>query len=354
VTGERGLIWVLVMLLAIGLVGCGKAPAGEPTANPAEEPSPAEEIEAPSNEEEETTAFCPLDGMPLEDPELLNRRPVAVMIDNLPGIGDQSGLDKACVVFEILTEGGITRLMPVFLHQEAEVVGPVRSARHYFLDKALEFDAAYSHCGWSPQAQRDIKNLKVISLNEFYLPKVYWRVRSKKEPHNVYTSTDRLFQELERRGLETLKEPKAEFAFWEDPSALSGTAAKKITLRFTGGYKVEYQWDATIPGGGYRRYAGGKPHRDAETGQQLVAKNLIVQFVDGTRVLDNEGRLDMKLTGQGVGRVFQQGVTYEANWSKANRESFTRWTQKNGLEVKLVPGQTWIEVMPKGAEVSWE
>ncbi|NLY50401.1 MAG: hypothetical protein GX062_05305 [Firmicutes bacterium] len=62
----------------------------------------------------------------------------------------------------------------------------------------------------------------------------------------------------------------------------------------------------------------------------------------------------MKLTGQGVGRVFQQGVTYEANWSKANRESFTRWTQKNGLEVKLVPGQTWIEVMPKGAEVSWE
>ncbi len=94
-------------------------------------------------------------------------------------------------MFEILTEGGITRLMPVFLHQDAPLLGSVRSARHYFLDKALEFNAAYSHCGYSPQAKQDISSLKVISLNEFYLPRCTG-ASGRKEPHNVYTSTERL------------------------------------------------------------------------------------------------------------------------------------------------------------------
>lgn len=340
-----GLLLVGALLVTLA-AGCRRAPAPEPpAAGPADE-APA--VPAPK------PVYCPLDGLPVEDPVLVNRRPVAVMIDNLTGIGSQSGLDKACWVFEILAEGGITRLMPVYLHQDAPTVGPVRSARHYFLDKALEFGAAYSHCGWSPQAQRDIQRLKVISLNEFYLPQVYWRVRSKKEPHNVYTSTDRLFQELDRRGLLTNYSRSWELEFHDDPSALSGPSAKKITLKYPGGYTVEYVWDAGIVDGGYRRFVGGRPHKDAETGQQLVARNILVQFVDGTRVLDKEGRLDMKLTGQGSGRVFQLGVTYEANWSKGSRTDFTHWTEKNGQTVKLARGQTWVEVMPRGAEVSWE
>ena len=213
----------------------------------------------------------------------------------------------------ILTEGGITRLMPVFLHQDAPLLGSVRSARHYFLDKALEFNAAYSHCGYSPQAKQDISSLKVISLNEFYLPQVYWRVRTKKEPHNVYTSTERLFAELERRGLLTAPSP-VQFSFYDDNCQPLGPGAKKAALRFSPNYVVEYRWDEAA--GGYARFVNGKPQQDEHSGQQLVAKNVLVQFVDGTKVLDAEGRLDMKLVGQGGGRMFQQGVTYELNWSK--------------------------------------
>ncbi|MDK2882762.1 MAG: hypothetical protein PWQ41_114 [Bacillota bacterium] len=350
---RKHLVLVCAIVLTLTFAaGCRRPaePAQEATYQadePAESPAPDEVASVPQ-------AYCPLDGLPVEDPELADRRPVAVMIDNLSGIGPQSGLDKACWVFEILTEGGITRLMPVYLHQDAPVVGPVRSARHYFLDKALEFGAAYSHCGWSPQAQRDIQQLKVISLNEFYLPQVYWRVRSKKEPHNVYTSTDRLFQELDRRGLLTNYSRSWQLEFHDDPSALSGPSAKKITLKFPGGYTVEYRWDEGIIDGGYRRFVNGRPHEDAETGRQLVAKNILVQFVDGTRVLDKEGRLDMQLVGRGTGRVFQQGITYEANWSKGSRTDFTYWTTKEGQTVKLARGQTWVEVMPRGAEVTWE
>lgn len=339
------LLAVLTLLMGAG-AACRRAPAAEPPTPEPTAPVPT----APAA----PAAYCPLDGLPVEDAARVNRRPVAVMIDNLPGIGAQSGLEEACWVFEILAEGGITRLMPVYLHQDAATVGPVRSARHYFLDKVLEFGAAYSHCGWSPQAQRDIQRLKVISLNEFYLPQVYWRVRSKKEPHNVYTSTDRLFQELERRGLASNYTRTWELEFYADPSALSGPSAKKITLKYPGGYTVEYRWDAGIVEGGYRRFVGGQPHQDAESGRQLVAKNILVQFVDGTRVLDKEGRLDMQLTGQGSGRVFQAGVTYEANWSKGTRTDFTRWTEKSGATVKFMRGQTWVEVMPRGAEVTWE
>lgn len=344
-------VWAGVLTLTL-VAGCRRPPV--PTQGAASQAGETAVAPAPGEATSVPQAYCPLDGLPVEDPERAARRPVAVMIDNLPGIGPQSGLDKACWVFEILTEGGITRLMPVYLHQDASVVGPVRSARHYFLDKALEFGAAYSHCGWSPQAQRDIQRLKVISLNEFYLPQVYWRVRSKKEPHNVYTSTDRLFQELDRRGLLTNYSRSWQLEFYDDPSAVSGPSAKKITLKYPGGYTVEYRWDAGLIDGGYRRFVNGRPHEDAETGQQLVAKNILIQFVDGTRVLDGEGRLDMQLVGQGTGRVFQQGVTYEANWSKGSRTDFTYWTTEDGQTVKLARGQTWVEVMPRGSEVSWE
>jgi hypothetical protein len=334
----------LVLVLSLG-VGCRRQPT--PPGEPNEESDGQEET--PGETEEQF--FCPLDGLPVTDPELVERRPLAVMIGNIPGLAEPSGLDKACLVFEILTEGGITRLMPVFLHQDAPLLGSVRSARHYFLDKALEFNAAYSHCGYSPQAKQDISSLKVISLNEFYLPQVYWRVRTKKEPHNVYTSTERLFAELERRGLLTAPSP-VQFSFYDDNCQPLGPGAKKAALRFSPNYVVEYRWDEAA--GGYARFVNGKPQQDEHSGQQLVAKNVLVQFVDGTKVLDAEGRLDMKLVGQGGGRMFQQGVTYELNWSKRSRTEPTSWTDKNGQSIRLIRGQSWIEVLPHGAEVTWE
>lgn len=344
---QKQLTWVLIIaLLLVTNVSCRRQPPEVPP-----EPELEDNGQAAKEEETEKQFFCPLDGMPVTDPALIERRPLAVMIGNIPGVAEVSGVDKACLVFEMLTEGGITRLMAIFLHQDAAVVGSVRSARHYFLDKVLEFNAAYCHCGYSPQAKQDISKLKVISLNEFYLPQVYWRVRTKKEPHNVYTSTDRLFAELERRGL--LKAPSpVKFNFYDNNSSPVGATATKITLNFSPSYVVDYVWDEAAAG--YARIVNGKPQQDEESKQPLVAKNVLLQLVEGTRVLDAEGRLDMKLVGQGNGRIFQQKVTYELNWSKRSRSEPTSWTDKNGQGVRLVPGQTWIEILPREAQVNWE
>jgi hypothetical protein len=340
----RLVVSIMVLVVLIMPVSCRHQP------NSPAEPNQEEPKEESIGQTEEQF-FCPLDGLPVSDPELIHRRPLAVVIGNIPEVAEPSGIDKACLVFEILAEGGITRLMPIFLHQDAPVLGSVRSARHYFLDKALEFNAAFGHCGYSPQAKEDIDKLKVISLNEFYLPQVYWRVPTKRAPHNVYTGTGRLFAELEDRGLLVAPSP-VRFDFYDEGLGPLGSQAQTAILRFSPDYVVEYKWDPDVSG--YIRHVNGKLHQDENNGRRLVAKNILVQFVEGTKVLDNEGRLDMRMVGQGSGRMFQQGITYELKWSKNGRTEPTKWTNRNNEDIKFVRGQSWIEILPHGAKVTWE
>ena len=105
-------------------------------------------------------------------------RPIAIMIDNHKGALPQAGLNDAYIVYEIIVEGGETRLMEVLKGKNLEKVGPIRSSRHYFLDYALENDAIYVHYGWSPQAKRDISKLKVNNINGITESATdFWRVK---------------------------------------------------------------------------------------------------------------------------------------------------------------------------------
>jgi len=124
-------------------------------------------------------------------------RPIALMIDNHKGALPQGGLNDAYMVYEIIVEGGETRLMEVLKGKNLEKVGPIRSSRHYFLDYALENDAIYVHFGWSPQAEYDISNLKVNNINGISeSPKSFWRVKDKSAPHNVATSIAKIKEDI--------------------------------------------------------------------------------------------------------------------------------------------------------------
>ena len=141
-----------------------------------------------------------------KEPEIFkgNERPIAVMIDNHPKAWPQANLNKAYLVYEIIVEGGETRLMAVFKNQDLQEIGPVRSARHYFLDYALENDAIYVHHGWSPQAERDIPNLRVDYINGIQeSAKDFWREKSKSVPHNLFTSTESILTIAKRKGYDT-------------------------------------------------------------------------------------------------------------------------------------------------------
>ena len=133
-----------------------------------------------------------------------NDRSIAVMIDNHSGAWPQANLNKAYLVYEIIVEGGETRLMAVFKGQDLEKIGPIRSSRHYFLDYALENDAIYVHHGWSPQAQSDIETLGVNNINGIQeSSNDFWRVKDKKSPHNMFTSTTSILKIAERKGYAT-------------------------------------------------------------------------------------------------------------------------------------------------------
>ena len=139
-----------------------------------------------------------------------NDRPIAVMIDNHSGAWPQAGLNKAYLVYEIIVEGGETRLMALFKGQDLDKIGPVRSSRHYFLDYALENDAIYVHHGWSPQAKNDIASLGVDNINGISESSSdFWRVKDKSAPHNLFTSTDSILKIAERKGYATTSEQKS-------------------------------------------------------------------------------------------------------------------------------------------------
>ena len=117
-------------------------------------------------------------------------RPIAVMIDNHNQAWPQAGLNKAYMVYEIIVEGGETRLMALFKGVTVDKIGPVRSSRHYFIDYAMENDAIYAHYGWSPQAESDIKKYSINNLNGITeSTSTFWRVKDKSAPHNAVTST---------------------------------------------------------------------------------------------------------------------------------------------------------------------
>jgi hypothetical protein len=345
--GEKAVLFILLLILvfSLGVTGCRQ---GEEVA----ELPPGEEEPVEEQEPEPMGFLAPLTGELVEEEELTKRRPVAVMIDNDPSFGAHSGLDKAAWVFEMPVEGGITRFLALFQHRDAPVLGPVRSIRPYFLDRAMEFQAAVGHAGYSPQAKRDIAQLGIISLNEFSFSRLYWRTKDKKMPHNLYTNTEGLFAELKERGLDKIT-PSWDISFYPeaDPEAVPGEPATKVRIHYHIGV-VEYRYSPLH--GAYKRYFRGQPHEDAETGEQLLVTNLILQETEKPRVLDSEGRLELKTVGTGSARVFQLGKNYEAVWEKKSREGWTRFAEAGGSTIKLVPGNTWVQVVPEGTRLEIE
>lgn len=347
---KKCLVFLLIFSLVTTILAASGCRGGRPENDifqQSEEGEPEDELPG-----EKAGYLAPLTGEWVEEEAPTKRRPVAVMIDNDPTFGSQSGLDKAAWVYEIPVEGGITRFLALYQHHDAPILGPVRSLRPYFLNRALEFGAAISHIGYSPQAKKDITKLGAISLNEFILPNLYWRTADKKMPHNLYTNTENLFAELEDRGLDKINPGwKIDFIKEGALDEVPGVRTNKIKLHYHLGV-VEYHF--SIVDGVYKRFFRDQPQLDGETGEQLSAANVIIQHIERPRVLDSEGRLEFKTIGTGRARVLQAGKSYGANWEKKSREGWTYFSHPDGRPISLVPGSTWVQVVPEGIRMELE
>jgi hypothetical protein len=294
-----------------------------------------------------TTVPSALTGLPV-DPSL-NQKPVtAVMIENSLDARPQSGLGQAGVVFEAIAEGGITRFLALFQDTSPDNVGPVRSARPYYMQWEMGFDAPYAHVGGSPEALNDIRDWGVKDLDQFHNGGSYQRIASRAAPHNVYTAISTLNQ------LETAKgyasSTFTSFVRKKEAPAKQPTI-KSIDLTLSGPlYNVHYDYNPTS--NTYNRSEGGKPHIDANTNAQISPK-VVIALVMQYGIQSDGKHSDYNVIGSGQAYIFQDGGLTTGQWSKTDNKSQVTFTDSSGNPIKLNPGQTWLTAVTGADRVKY-
>lgn len=323
------------------------------------------------------TEACPLNGS-LKTKQAKDawskRRPLAVMIENHEESRPQSGLSSADVVYEAVAEGGITRFMAVFLCPFNDIqVGPVRSARTYFLDWVSEYNALYAHVGGAntpgpANALGQIIDYKLLDLNQFGIGfPTFWRDYQRlghpvATEHTMYSSTNKLWDYAAKKGWGATDANGVNwdknFVSWKfiDGKPASGSVNKIKTVFWEnqGNYTVEWVYDSGC--NCYKRNSGGKEHMDLNVNRQISPSVVIVRFMKESRANDGyENNVHLLYGNKGSGRavVFQNGLAIEGTWSKPNRLAREVFLDKNGKEIPLVKGQIWLEAVPEGSPVTY-
>lgn len=304
-------------------------------------PSSAPIVQSETQPPKPTTEASRLTGLQIS-PEL-NRRPVlGVMIENSADARPQAGLRDAGIVFEAIAEGGITRLLALFMEAQPEHIGPVRSVRPYYLDWLMPFDGAIVHAGGSAQALVDINELGIKDLN--HNSSAFKRVSNRFAPHNLYTGFPALDEYAKSKG-----HTSSNFTSWlrKDEQPAVAPTAKSIDVTFSSfNFNVHYDWDSST--NSYKRAIAGKPHLDERSGAQLAPKVVLTLVLNRSQ----DGIYSVYQTaGSGTMYVFQDGTITRGTWSKEGRKGQYVFKDAAGQPLKLNPGQTWVCVIAADSQV---
>ena len=285
-----------------------------------------------------------------------NDRPIAVMIDNHSDAWPQAGLNQAYMVYEIIVEGGETRLMALFKGVDLDKIGPVRSARHYFIDYAMENDAIYVHFGQSPQAQSDIKKYSIDDINGIAEDgTTFWRVKDKYAPHNAVTSTEKLLESAKSKNYKTTSTEESVLNYVTDEVNLEeGQVADTITIPHSDLQTVTYEYDEENKV--YVRYARGEEQTAWDTEEPITTKNIIITFCNNYTLVDteNKGRQGLKNIGTFDGYYITNGRVIQIQCIKNARDEKTIYQDMNGNEIQVNDGNTFVNICPTSADVQIE
>jgi len=379
------IVFVLFILSSVTTYSFFSTGDGQSFLSPISYQAPKSEngVDEAAADSEPKTEECTLNGKMLSKTQRdawESRRPLGVMIENHKEARPQSGLSSADIIYEAVAEGGITRFLAIFYCQDASYVGPVRSARIYFL-KFLEGygqNPLYAHVGGAntpgpANALGYINDLGWSSyndLNQFSVPFPYFwrdyeRLPGRVTEHTVYTSTKKLWQYAkDKRELTNVDEEGvrwdkgfSEWKFEDDAKQADRGKVGKIDLGFwdnlASDFSVVWNYDSTL--NSYRRTNGGAPHLDKNTGKQLEAKNIVVIFVRESPANDGYegGHILYKNIGSGEMLFFKNGQVVEGTWSKETDEDQIKFFDNNGREISIVRGQVFIEMLPTGNKVNY-
>ena len=321
------------------------SPTPTPTASPTPTPIPTPALVA-----------APLTGR-LVTPDVASRHPVAVMIDDQFDARPQSGFNAASVVWQAPAEGGIPRYMLIFQDQVPAAVGPVRSARYYYIAWAAESRAVYAHAGGSPQALRTLtKNGQgqlVYDADQFRWGDVYFRrITTRFAPHNLYTDGKLLWKMAGRIGAKnTPIQPAWDFA--PDAPLAERPVGGAISVTYDAN-KITYAYDRAT-NTYLRSVTGAKVEKDAANGQRVAPKNVVIMRMSFGPLNDGHPaklRLEADVIGSGKAWIATNGKTIAGTWKKTALTAPTQFFDAQGNPVTLTVGQTFIQVMKQNSPVS--
>ena len=333
---------------------------------------------------EPKTEECPINGAmygKTQRQRWESRRPLGVMIENHTEARPQSGLSSADVVYEAVAEGGITRFLSVFYCQDAPYLGPIRSARIYFLKLLQGYGEypLYAHVGgantdgpadalgeivdigWS---QYNDLNQFSVSFPTFY--RDYDRLPDRATEHTVYSSTSKLWDyaaakrkltNVDEKGVKWDKTFK-KWTFKDDAKPEDRGTTTKIDFGFWTQFVSDYGvvWNYDKASNSYSRTNGGKPHLDKNNGKPITSKNVVVVFAKES--VANDGyeagqHLLYKIIGTGDALIFQDGKVIKGGWSKKSEEDPLIFSDASGKEASLVRGKVFVEILPLDNKVTY-
>jgi hypothetical protein len=294
--------------------------------------------------------FSQLTGLGEDDEMMVKPSVVAVMIDNNPDTYPQFGLNEAVIVYEAPVEGGITRLMALYpASSTIKQVGPVRSARPYYLDWLAEYGSAlYMHCGGSPEGLDLIKSRQVFNANEFFRSSYYWRDKTKIAPHNLFTSSDKWQRYLSDYKPRNLSTDWSAWNFGQIASSSNSEIIKSFEIEYLVKHHVGWRYDSQADN--YERTINGEIVLN-EFDQPITTSNVIVQF-SSIRIIDEVGRRRVSTISEGEARIFRNGQMVRGTWKKENLVSRTRFYDQLKNEVVLSPGRTWLMIVPEKTKIT--
>lgn len=298
-------------------------------------------------------------------------RPLGVMIENHEDARPQSGLSFADVIYEAVAEGGITRFLAVFYCRDGGQIGPVRSARTYFVDFISEYGdhPLYTHVGGAntPGPADALSQLTDYGwtgnndLNQFSIGfPTFWRDYDRlghtvATEHTMYSTTSKLWDFAKKSRDLTNVDKKGKswdesFVPYSFVDAEGKGLTQKIHVEFWNGYKQYFvDWDYDSKTNVYKRSNAGVAHLDKDTNKQLTTKNLAVLVMQEQNANDGyENNLHLLYKNKGTGKaiVFKDGKKIPAMWKKDSRTSRTLLFDENGAALKFNRGTIWFEVLP--------
>jgi hypothetical protein len=271
-------------------------------------------------------------------------RAVAVMVNNHPKARPQSGLNKADVVYELLAEGDITRFLAVFQSEKPANIGPVRSARGYYLELAKGFNALFIAHGYSPEAKQMLDSGYIDNLNGMvYDGTLFKRASFRQAPHNSYITYENVLKgaALKHYSMD-LTPPAYHFQTEEESKSLTGDSADSVKISYSSNnmFDATYQYDSGL--GRYKRFSGGEQTVDYETKEPILLDNIfIVEAVH--QIVDSAGHRTIDLKSGGKGYLLQKGKVNQVEWKNVSNRIIPF---KDGIEVPFVQGKTWINIVP--------